>query len=53
MAQVIQAVRAAVRAANDGMWDRAYGIETAGKLYTPTAYRVLFKLFAAMEPTWA
>jgi len=49
MAQVMQALRTAVTGANDGMWDRAYGIETAGKLYTPTAYRVLFKLFAAME----
>lgn len=43
------ALRAMVTAANDGMWDRAYGIQTAGKLYTPTAYRVLFKLFTAME----
>ena len=45
------ALRAAVTAANDTMWDRAFGIETAGVDCRPTAYRVLFKLFRALELT--
>lgn len=44
------ALRAKVTAANDGMWDRVFGIETAGSDCTPTAYRVLFKLFRAIAP---
>ena len=43
------ALRATVTAANDGMWDRIFGIETAGEDCRPTSYRVLFKVFRAID----
>ena len=45
----MSALRAMANAANDGMWDRVLGIETSGKDCEPTTYRVLFKLFEAIN----
>ena len=45
----MSALRAMANAANDGMWERVLGIETTGKDCEPTTYRVLFRLFRAID----
>lgn len=45
----MSALRAMANAANDGMWERVLGIETSGKDCEPTTYRVLFRLFSAIN----